>query len=323
MDFLGIDKSIKGKVSVMIPTYNRKELLKEALESVIKQTYRPIECVIVDDGSTDNSREVISDFKDYNDESFQIKYIYQENSGAQVARNLGTLNCTGEFIQYLDSDDLLDSQKIEKQVDILIKNPDLDGTFGDFRKGVPENNKLQIAFESENLFEQFLIKFCAPPVSVLLRREYVNKIGDWDISLKRFQDIDFHIRGLLMGGKYKYVSMETGLWRTHAEERISERGDLKDVFIYFDKWENILEPKKLFSTSIKKYFADFYFLMAANNKVNTNYERILALKNAVRLNPEISFFNTSKMKFLRKFVGLESAIKMWLSRSNKNQKQLN
>src|SRR5690348_4736208 len=106
-------------VSVIIPTYNRQNFLKAAVESVIHQTYRPIECFIIDDGSTDNTNEVVKRLMDKNDEEFMVKYIYQDRSGTQSARNAGTSASTGEFIQYLDSDDVLYPEKIEKQVSFM------------------------------------------------------------------------------------------------------------------------------------------------------------------------------------------------------------
>ena len=304
-------------VSVLIPTYNRAKLLKEAVQSVIDQSYRPIECIIVDDGSNDNSKEIINSFIEKNIENFKIKYFLQKNAGAQVARNLGTKYCTGEFIQYLDSDDLLNSEKIKHQVRILKSNPDIDGTYGDFRKGSLENNKLIRAYQKDDLLTQFLTEFCAPNFSLLLRRDYVENIGDWDIKLKRFQDIDFHLRGFILGGKYKYVSFETGLWRTHGEERISERADLNDIFEYFGKWESILVRKNLFTQNIKNYFANFYFFTAVNNNLNSKSEKLKALKLAAVLDPHIPFISTPKMKYLRRIFGLKNSLKMWLSRSEK------
>ena len=79
-----------NKVSVIIPTYNRAELLKDSVLSVIAQTYRPIECIVVDDGSTDNTRAVIEDIIDVTDASFVLLYVLQLKCGAQTARNRGT-----------------------------------------------------------------------------------------------------------------------------------------------------------------------------------------------------------------------------------------
>ena len=101
-------------VSVIIPTYNRKHLLKEALGSVFSQTYKNLQVIVVDDGSTDNTQDIISDFKDK-----RITYIKQGHRGASSARNKGIENAKGEYTAFLDSDDRWLPTKIEKQMDVF------------------------------------------------------------------------------------------------------------------------------------------------------------------------------------------------------------
>lgn len=101
-------------VSVVIPVYNCEEYIGETLKSVLSQTYKNIEAVLVDDGSRDNSAEIIKDMqREYGD---RIRYIYQENAGVSVARNTGIWEAAGEYIAFLDSDDLWLGTKIEKQM---------------------------------------------------------------------------------------------------------------------------------------------------------------------------------------------------------------
>src|SRR5690554_2756848 len=110
-------------VSIIIPTYNRSEFILQSLQSVFEQTYRPIELVIVDDGSTDNTSNVIFDWikKHSTDQNFTIIYKQQDNSGAPSARNQGYFIATGRYIQYLDSDDKIEKTKIHKQINLLQK----------------------------------------------------------------------------------------------------------------------------------------------------------------------------------------------------------
>lgn len=89
-----------GLVSVIIPSYNRGYIVGKSIESVLAQSYRQIEVIVVDDGSTDNTREVVAGFDD------RVRYFYKENGGVSTARNLGLRECRGEFIALLDSDDL-------------------------------------------------------------------------------------------------------------------------------------------------------------------------------------------------------------------------
>ena len=108
-------------VSVVIPTYNRAHVLKRAVDSVLAQTYENIEVIIVDDGSTDNTGEVVASMTDR-----RIGYILRENAGACSARNAGASVSKGEYIAFQDSDDIWHADKLEKQMKVMLeKNPDV------------------------------------------------------------------------------------------------------------------------------------------------------------------------------------------------------
>jgi len=107
-------------VSVIIPAYNRADSVG-AIQSVIDQKYRPLEVIVIDDGSTDDTRKVVCPFLQENDE-LSISYYYQSNGGVSAARNTGINKSKGKYISFLDSDDILLPNKIDHQVDILTKN---------------------------------------------------------------------------------------------------------------------------------------------------------------------------------------------------------
>lgn len=114
-----------GLVSVIVPTYNRAELVRQALASVWEQTYRPIELIVVDDGSEDETPSVVRDWKaEHESETFRVRLHSQENQGVGVARNQGLRMASGEYIQFLDSDDCLSEKKIETQVHTLADEKD-------------------------------------------------------------------------------------------------------------------------------------------------------------------------------------------------------
>lgn len=105
------------KVSVIIPAYNKADLTVKSVESVLEQTYGDIEIIVVDDGSTDETKSALSPYFG------KIKYLYKENGGASSARNLGIQQATGEYIAFLDCDDVYFSEKIERCVGYLETNP--------------------------------------------------------------------------------------------------------------------------------------------------------------------------------------------------------
>ncbi|GAB3651357.1 glycosyltransferase family 2 protein [Echinicola sediminis] len=112
-----------SKVSIIIPIYNYGFVLEETLQNLLEQSYKDWEAIIVDDGSTDNSKEIVHDYVKVDD---RIIYVYQENKGVSAARNVGLNLAKGEFIQFLDGDDLLSKDKLTLQVQHLENNPEID-----------------------------------------------------------------------------------------------------------------------------------------------------------------------------------------------------
>jgi len=125
----------EGLVSVIIPTYNRAVRCKRAVESVIKQSYKNIEILVIDDGSTDNTKELLDGIDE------RLIYIYQKNSGVSAARNTGIRTANGEFIAFLDSDDIWLPWKIELQVNILNTEKNIGMIWSDM-SAVNEEGKL-------------------------------------------------------------------------------------------------------------------------------------------------------------------------------------
>lgn len=304
---------MKDLVSVIIPTYNRAALLKEAVVSVYNQTYRPIECIVVDDGSTDNTAEVMKTLETLNGEGFVLKYIQQPNSGAQVARNTGTAAANGAYIQYLDSDDLLYPEKLRKQVAYLHAHQECDAVFGDWESGFPNQAHFIKAYAKKDLIFQILtLERSIANFSILMRLPLIKKIGEWDINVKRCQEIDFHLRGLLTGGIYHYQPLNTGLWRYHENERIHNQTGLKEFIKFYQKWETELDKQNLFTDPTKQKIADWYIWFIGQSTQSASTELIPALEEAIRLNPSLKFYNTPKMKLLRFFVGKKNALRLWL-----------
>lgn len=308
----------KHLVSVIIPTYNRDSLVKESIESVIAQTYRPIECIVVDDGSTDNTKEVVNELIKENTGSFTLKYIRQQNAGSQVARNTGTAAAKGAFIQYLDSDDLLYPDKIEKQVSFLNEHTNCDGVFGDWEKGTIENKERIFAYKNDNLVEQFLAERCIANFAILMRSALIKKIGSWDVNLKRYQEVDFHLRGILVGGMFAYQSGVCGLWRVHQGDRINTTTSFSAPIFFYKKWENILKEKNMWSDSLREGVTKNYFWFLGNYPHSRHEEMKKMLLEIERLNPNHSIFISLKFKLFKMLFGKSKAIDFWIIRYKRN-----
>lgn len=314
-----------GLVSIIIPTYNRANLIRETLDSVFNQTYRPIECIIVDDGSTDNTNQIVNDLqKNYNTDDFTLQYHFQVNSGAPSARNLGTKISVGEYIQYLDSDDLLYPDKIRIQVEYLKSHPTCDGVFGDWEHGSIEVNELINGQKDNDLLAQFYGGRVIPTLSFLFARRIVEKIGEWDINLKRNQEVDFHLRGVLVGGDFDYFPTITGLWREHEGERIVTTNGVYYSLLYHKKWIIKLKELNKLTPKIKKIASVHLLYMANSLDYKYFLVKVKYISWAFRLNPDLKEFKTKRFQLMKKTFGIVISVCIWILYAKFGQrKQLN
>ena len=222
------EKFQSNLVSVIVPTFNRSKFLVESIDSVLAQTYRPIELLVIDDGSTDDTAEVLEKWTKQHscDGEFQVRYLHQENSGAPVARNHGLIESHGEYIQYLDSDDLLHPDKFLTQIGILASDPLFDFVYsgtGYFIKK-PDWNTLSFSGVAVSETQMLSIFFNRPiwlaPSGIYSRRACIN-IGPWDERLERCQDWEYNIRFILNKPHIAYVEKIFSLARFHNEGRIT------------------------------------------------------------------------------------------------------
>ncbi|GHB37176.1 glycosyltransferase family 2 protein [Mongoliitalea lutea] len=303
-------------VSVIIPVYNREFLLPETIHSVYNQTYRPIECIIVDDGSTDNSKKIIQEFqRKFNSEFFNIKLIEQSNAGAPAARNNGIHHSKGEFIQFLDSDDLIYPDKLQTQVEFLLKESSVDGVYGDWHHGTKESFKLVFGEKWEDTISQFYGGRVIHTLSFLFRRSMISRIGLWDVKLKRNQEVDYFLRAALAGGNFDYLRIVTGLWREHFGERIITSNGAIHALAFHHKWIDKFQKLGLLTKERKKTAAYFLFWHAMDLGKEQKEIAIENLEKAYFLFPEIPEFNTSKIKFLKKILGIKLSLKLWYERA--------
>jgi glycosyltransferase involved in cell wall biosynthesis/SAM-dependent methyltransferase len=190
------------KVSIIIPTYNRNHFLCEAINSVLNQTFKDYEIIVVDDGSTDNTREVLERY------GSRIQYIYQKNSGRAQARNAGIRMAKAEYIAFLDDDDIWLPNKLEKQIAFLDAHPDI-GLVHSFTEVINENGYLLIK-ETKNHLKFYkkamclgytyeaLSRMCMMFTStVVVRKDCLDEAELFDPDIPAFEDWDFYLRFVL------------------------------------------------------------------------------------------------------------------------------
>ena len=177
-------------VSVIIPTYNRAAYLQKALQSVKEQTYQPLEIIVIDDGSTDDTRIMLEGCE------VQLRYIYQENKGISGARNTGIRNANGEYVAFLDSDDYWVPEKTAQQVALFKQHPEyglvasrcasirLDGSYRE------RNRPGRSGWILEDLFKANFIRTSA----AMVKKECFENIGLFDEELKECEEYDLWLR---------------------------------------------------------------------------------------------------------------------------------
>ena len=187
-----MDKSTKKPlVSVVIPTYNRDWIVKEAIESVLAQDFSDYELIVVDDGSDDRTPEILAAYED------PITVIRQSNRGVSAARNRGIAAATGRLIAFLDSDDLWLPQKLSVQVNFFAENPDAVICQTEerwVRNGVRVNPKKRHLKFSGMIFERSLALCLVSPSAVMITKALFDAVGVFDEDLPACEDYDLWLR---------------------------------------------------------------------------------------------------------------------------------
>ena len=214
--------------SVIIPVYNRESLICEALDSVKAQTHRPIEIIVVDDGSTDESVNTVKRWTSENEEEslLTVRIVTQENAGAGAARNRGIREMRGKYVQFLDSDDRLHPERLQRLVDTFVKEQcdfiqtgfeGFDAEIGEIVQtayGKPEKNQVELALQG---------RFWANTLRASLTADLVRRIGDWNTDMTCFEDREYMERALVSANKPFAIRDVLASARRGGSSRISDK----------------------------------------------------------------------------------------------------
>ena len=206
------------KVSVCIPTYNRKDYLKETIESILDQTYKDYEIVIVDDGSTDGTEQMIKDA------GYPIRYYWQENKGEAATRNKLIELAQGRYISFIDSDDILMPDAIERMIVFMNRESEDVIVYGSYLRIDQHGNtcgrskrKLYSGYITKYLFQDIIVH----PNGSMFPKKVFQEVGNYDTSLKVCTDYNLELRASL---KYRFIALRepTFKHRRHSGN-VSER----------------------------------------------------------------------------------------------------
>lgn len=268
-------------VSVIIPSYNSGEYITETINSILKQSYKNIEIIVVDDGSTDRTARILQNYIKNNN----IKYILQENRGVSRARNTGIASSKGGIVALCDADDVWVENKLELQVP-LFNNQDVALVYGGtevFGDDIDIDMDHSKAFKRGGIFDDLMRGNFICTSSTLIRKEVIKKVGGFDEKLKFVEDLDLWLR---ITSKYKadFTPERVVKYRIHSGNTSSNYVQQYQVEVDVVKraCSRLNIPKQL----AKKYLYFSYWRLSYFSAESKDYKvAIKALMSAIYLNP--------------------------------------
>lgn len=264
-------KDNSPKISIIIPVYNREFCIANTINSILKQTYNNCEIILVNDGSTDNTESIIND---YLDKCINVKLLNQNNSGACVARNYGLSKACGDYVIFLDSDDMLEIDHITKYVETMLLR---DGScvYGPWSEYTYDEGSLRYGYTSydcpsKDLLEAWLKGWWICCCCIMWPIGIVNRLGGWDNSLAADQDGDLAMRALVNGVEFIYCKDAPPAKIIHyvGEGNISRTKSiikLKSRQKVMEKLEELMIKMGTFEVKYRKALATRYYNYAYYN----------------------------------------------------------
>ncbi len=290
-------------VSVVIPTYNRANLVDKSILSVLNQTYDNFELIIVDDGSTDNTADVVNSF---NDE--RIRYIlHEKNKGVAAARNTGIKFSIGDLISFLDDDDEWLPEKLEKEINVMKKSePNVGVVYSGLCR--IEGNKKTYWPEPEHILREGnlsneLLKRNFVHGLILIRRSCFEKVGLYDEDLRAVEDWDLNLR---LSRYYKFKFIDEALIMSYRDDD----GLSRNLSLMLDCTEKIFKKHSSVFNKHKKAVAEIYGYIASQFCLEGQLMKgRQCFSNAIKKNPvNIRYYSG----YFASFLGL-NGYKMFLS----------
>lgn len=251
-------------VSIIIPCYNAEKWIGKCIDSALAQTYKPIEIIVVDDGSSDTSLSIIEKYGN------KIRCVSYPNGGPGVARNRGLQISKGKYIQFIDADDYISPMKVKEQVEFLeLSNQDI--IYGDWCHQVyNDNNTIKSSdyITHQSTKDMIYYVFSNNTIhigSCLYKRQVIEKISGFDESLRIAEDYDFSVRLTLSGAKFSYQEGCGYFYRIYNAITASHGQGIRypnSVKFVLDKICYYLEEKDLLNSKYRYDLAYKYFFVA-------------------------------------------------------------
>jgi glycosyltransferase involved in cell wall biosynthesis len=272
------------KVSVIIPNYNRAAIVGETIENMLRQSLAPYEVIVVDDGSTDDSVEVIRSFGD------RVHLLQQPNQGPGAARNKGLKMASGDFIQLMDSDDLFSLNKLESQAEMLISQQ-ADIVYGPWAKVFIENSALSLQdvvlqqhpiSHIQSAIEHFLSGWSVVLQQCLIRRSLIQKVGFYSTDMRTCDDSDFFLRMLLENPVIAFCDRSLTLYRANDYGKVTGSGATNKNRVedwgrfLVSAWTNIsCQHLKISISAQHHYFVEVWRTLQILQQLNSDEQQLV------------------------------------------------
>lgn len=266
------------KVTVILPTFNRAAFLKRSIESVLNQTYKNLELIIVDDGSTDETSTLLQEYQ----KNPHVRIFTQPNKGVSSARNLGIEKSHSDFLAFIDSDDEWLSKKLEVQMERASQYPEFRFFHSNeywIRNGQRVNIPKKFDKTNENIFERSLHHCLISPSTVLVKRELLHEVGLFDEELTICEDYDLWLRILLKEEVFHEEEFLIKKYGGHADQ-------LSTKYFAMDFWrvKSLIKLLSLESTKgelIQRILLEKVSLLIKGYQKHQNIEDLDKLKRLV------------------------------------------
>jgi glycosyltransferase involved in cell wall biosynthesis len=280
-------------VSVVIPAHNHARYLDEAIESVLNQDYPNVELIVLDDGSTDNTREVLKKY------TGRFYWETQENIGQSATLNKGWKMSKGDVLAYLSSDDALLPHAISTSVEHLMANPDAVLTYCDFNQIDPNSRFIRKVKTLEMSYLDMVAKFvCLPGPGAFFLRSAFEATGGWDEKMRRAADLEYWLR-LGLRGRFLRIPEVLALWRIHEESSsFAEGAEWKsEEYVYaISKFYKAQHLPSEVGTVKNEAFSNAYITTARSHLTSKRYRKgLVNLLRGLYLHPRNLSFRTLKI----------------------------
>ena len=299
---------MKPLISIIIPSYNRAHLIGDTIDSVIAQTYKNWECIVVEDRSVDNSLEVIEEFVS-KDSRVQLYQRNRDPKGASTCRNIGAMNSKGNYLVFLDSDDILAPYCLEKRINFMTQHREYDFYVFNAEIFSSRPGDTQILWNSLLNDEKYLLRFLKHDVpwcitSLLWDKDYFLKVGMFDEEPLCWQDWEIHVRALLRNPKFEvahYSIPDCFIRRKLGEKTIGSRE--KEIKFLISKLELLnrifkdFYQNQIFNDTYRLHVIRIYFKILSSLKLKCIPEKLLSYRT-LRRTIRIPITEYGKMLFV-------------------------